>query len=230
MEKKEMTKNKTTTAITMVLISAIALTLTALPSASAHTPKWNIISYAYLVPAPNPVGVGQTVAIVMWIDDPMPSATVTNDIRRRDYTLTITKPSGGVDTQHWDVISDTTSVQYTQYVPTEVGTYTIKFDYPGQTYTWSGAYQNDTFTAASKTVTLVVQEEQIPLPPTSYPMPTEFWTRPIEGQNTYWYSIASHWLGTPFITGAGASFGLPGAVQPDGTAPNSAHVMWTKPI
>jgi outer membrane protein assembly factor BamB len=225
-----MAKNKTSMAITMVLISAMALTLMALPSASAHTPTWTIISYAYLVPAPNPVGVGQTIAIVMWIDDPLPGATVTNAIRRHDYTLTITKPSGGVDTQHWDVVSDSTSVQYYQYVPTEVGNYTIKFDYPAQTYTWSGAYQNDTFTAASKTVTLVVQEEQIPLPRTSYPMPTEYWVRPIEGQNTYWYSISSNWLGTPYILGAGASFGLPGAVQPDGTAPNSAHVMWTKPI
>ena len=59
-------------------------------------------------------------------------------------------------------------------------------------------------------------------------MPAEYWTRPIEGENTYWYSTASNWLSTPYVIGAGASYGIPGAVQPDGSAPNSAHVMWTK--
>jgi hypothetical protein len=61
-------------------------------------------------------------------------------------------------------------------------------------------------------------------------MPTEYWARPIEGQNTYWYAISSNWLGSPYILGAAAGYGIPGAIQPDGSAPNSAHVMWTKPI
>lgn len=216
--------------IVSILLLSIAIPFANLQSADAHTPPWKIISYAYIVPAPNPVGVGQTIAIVMWIDDPLPSATVTNDIRRHDYTLTITSPSGKVDTQHWDVIQDTTSVQYYQYTPSEIGDYTLKFDYPEQTYEWSGAYQGDIFTAASKTITLTVQEEPIPAAIDSYPLPTEYWTRPIEGQNSYWYSIASNWLGRPYITGAGASYGIPGAYQPYGQAPNSAHVMWTKPI
>ena len=208
--------------IVSILLLSIAIPFANLQSADAHTPPWKIISYAYLVPAPNPVGVGQTIAIVMWIDDPLPSATVTNDIRRHDYTLTITSPSGKIDTQHWDVIEDTTSVQYYQYTPSEIGEYTLKFDYPEQTYEWSGAYQGDIFTAASKTITLTVQEEPIPANIDSYPLPTEYWTRPIEGQNTYWFSIASNWLGRPYITGAGASYGIPGAYQPYGLAPNSA--------
>ena len=216
--------------IVSILLLSIAIPFANLQSADAHTPPWKIISYAYMVPAPNPVGVGQTIAIVMWIDDPLPSATVTNDIRRHDYTLTITAPSGKIDSQHWDVIEDTTSVQYYQYTPSEIGEYTLKFDYPEQTYEWSGAYQGDIFTAASKTITLTVQEEPIPANIDSYPLPTEYWTRPIEGQNTYWFSIASNWLGRPYITGAGASYGIPGAYQPYGQAPNSAHVMWTKPI
>jgi len=216
--------------IVSILLLSIAIPFANLQSADAHTPPWKIISYAYLVPAPNPVGVGQTIAIVMWIDDPLPSATVTNDIRRHDYTLTITSPSGKIDSQHWDVIEDTTSVQYYQYTPSEIGEYTLKFDYPEQTYEWSGAYQGDIFTVASKTITLTVQEEPIPANIDSYPLPTEYWTRPIEGQNTYWFSIASNWLGRPYITGAGASYGIPGAYQPYGLAPNSAHVMWTKPI
>ena len=58
----------------------------------------DISSYAYIITAPNPVGVGQKMAVVMWIDAPMPSAALGNDIRsRRDYTLTITKPDGKVE-------------------------------------------------------------------------------------------------------------------------------------
>jgi len=128
-------------------------------------------------------------------------------------------------------------MQYYQYTPVETGNYTFKFDYPQQTYTWTPAgvtpaanYTGDIFLGASKTITLVVQDEQIPAPLESYPLPTEYWSRPIEGQNTYWYTTASNWLGTPYIIGAAAGYGIPGAIQPDGSAPNSAHVMWTKPI
>ncbi len=81
-------------ATAIILISTIALTLFAMPAANAHSPPWNFPSYAYLVASPNPVGVGQKVSIVMWVDYPLPSAVVTNDIRRHDYTLTISKPDG----------------------------------------------------------------------------------------------------------------------------------------
>jgi outer membrane protein assembly factor BamB len=220
-EKRMQTKNKILAIlIATILITSMILTLTALPAA-AHSPPWKFPSYPFLVPAPNPVGVGQQVAIVMWIDYPLPSSVVTNDVRRHDYTLTITTPSGKVETKHWDIVDDTTSIQYYQYVPTEVGKYTLKFDYAGQTYTWSGTYQNDTYAPATRTEYLIVQEDQLPLPQGSYPLPSEYWTRPIEGQNTDWYRISSNWLGSPQIENR---------FQRDGIAPNSAHVMWSKSI
>jgi hypothetical protein len=87
-------------AILMVTSSATAIAM--LPTASAHDPAWTFPSYSYVVPAPDPIGVGQTGAIVMWVDYPLPGANVVNDIRRHDYTLTITKPDGTTETQHWD--------------------------------------------------------------------------------------------------------------------------------
>jgi len=66
-------KNKTSVAITILMTLTIAVTLVALPSANAHDPPWTIASYAYIVPAPNPVGIGQTAAIIMWIDTPLPN-------------------------------------------------------------------------------------------------------------------------------------------------------------
>jgi len=226
-------------AITIVVILILAMSASTLltPQASAHNPIWTIKSYAYLIASPNPVGVGQAAAITMWIDSPVVGSAITNDIRRHDYTLTITKPDGNTDVKHWDVVSDTTGIQYYQYTPTETGNYTIKFDYPQQNYTWTSStagantqYTNDVYLAASKTISLTVQQDPIPDSLNSYPMPTEYWTRPIEGQNTYWYSIASNWLGTPYVLGANPAYGPPGAYQPDGTAPNSPHVMWTKPM
>ena len=225
-----MNKSKTTTAIIMLLMMAMASTLIVMPTASAHDPVWKIISYAYIMATPNPVGVGQRVATVMWVDTPLPSAVIGNDIRRHDYKLTITAPDETTEVVTWDVIQDTTGIQYYTWTPSQVGEYVLKFEYPEQTYTWSGTYEGDIFTAAEKTTHVTVQEEQLPAARTSYPLPTEYWTRPIEGQNTDWYQVASNWLGAPYIPGAGASYGIPGGIQMDGIGPNSAHIMWSTPI
>ena len=107
-------------------------------------------------------------------------------------------------------------------------------NYKGQVYNWAGqAYQNDTFLPSqSEAFYLTVQEQQLPPPVVSTAGPTEYWTRPIEGQNTDWWSVSSNWLGT-------ASAGLEG-VWPnslrygrhvaDGVGPETSHIMWTKPI
>ena len=220
--------------LTVIMTTSIAF----IPATNAHTPPWTFVSYAYIVAAPNPVGIGQTAAIVMWIDAPLPGATITNDIRRHNYSLIITKPDGTTQTQSWDVINDPTGVEYFQYTPDQLGNYTFKFSYPGQNYTFTSAtspgadanYLGDVWLGASNTINLVVQQDPIPAAIDSYPLPTQYWSRPIEGENTYWYTIASNWLASPFIIGSGASYGIPGAIQPDGSAPNSAHIMWTKPM
>ena len=209
------------TVVSLFLMLTITVTLVALPVANAREPPIEIKSWPYIVAAPNPVGVGQRVIIVMWIDKPLPGAAVNNDIRRHGYTLTITRPDGNTETLNWDVVQDTTAIQFVLYTPGQVGDYVLKFDYAGQTYTWGGIFQNDTFSPASKTATLTVQDEPIPDPISSYPLPTEYWTRPIEGQNTDWWSISSNWLSGAYT----ANY-----IQKDGAAPNTPHIMWTKPV
>lgn len=220
-----MTKNKAMAIIfVMLLVSSTLGSIAMIPTASTHDPAWTFPSYSYIVPAPDPIGVGQTGAIVMWVDYPLPGAQVLNDIRRHDYTLTITKPDKTTETQHWDRNTanyDTTGIQYWQYTPDQVGTYILKFDYGGQVYNWPGTYQNDTYSPSTRTVNWTVQQDPIPEPVTSYPLPTEYWTHPIEGQNTDWWLISSNWLGSPQIVNR---------FQPYGSAPNSAHVMWSKSI
>jgi hypothetical protein len=51
-----MTRNKTTTAIAILLKLTFVVSIVALPTANAHDPAWNIASFAYVVAAPSPVG------------------------------------------------------------------------------------------------------------------------------------------------------------------------------
>ena len=137
--------NKLSRAFALTLLLTMTISILALPQTSAHTPSWTIYTYASITVAPDLVGVGQTVSVVMWLDKPYQGALLTNDARFKDYKLTITAPDGKNETMGWQLCLDPTSSQYTSFVPDQVGTYTLKFEYPGQTYTQSGAYQNDKY-------------------------------------------------------------------------------------
>jgi hypothetical protein len=243
---KKMIINKKTiySIAAVILLLTTTIPLMSLSLTSAHTPAWSIPSFAYLAAQPTPVGVGQKVAVYMWVDAPLPSSAEGNDIRRHDYSLKITKPDGTVEVKTWPVIADTTGVQSYSFTPDQIGNYTLLFEYKGQTFTWNTtatrAWTNDVFMPSNATATVLVQEEPLNPPVLSYPLPSEYWTRPIEGQNTDWYSVSSNWLNPPFnrigdsgtqgATSACDTQGGYGRYQPYGTAPNSPHIMWTKPI
>jgi hypothetical protein len=175
-------KNKTkATLITLILIFTIAASIFIMP-ASSHQPAWKIPTFIYVTANPNPVGVGQQVLVVAWLHYPFPSATVLNDVRFHDVTISITKPDGKIDKIEFPVVWDTTSSMYSPYTPDQVGTYKLVADYKGQVYTWSGAYQNDTFLpSTSEPCYLTVQQESLSPPVMSTSGPAEYWTRPIEG-------------------------------------------------
>ena len=219
-------KNKIVTIlIATLLMISMSTSMIIFPTTNAHTPAWQIPTFAQVTAAPNPVGVGQQALVVMWIDKTPSGALLTNNLRWHNFQLTITKPDGTNTTMTFSTVSDPTSSAYTPYVPDQVGTYTFTFNFPQQLSPTTDIYQNDTYLASSASTTLTVQQDPIPIATTSYPLPTEYWTRPIEGQNTDWWSISSNWLGSgsPRFTGYGR-------VQPDGIAPNSGHIMWTKPL
>jgi outer membrane protein assembly factor BamB len=220
-------KNKKTAAvIALFLMLTIAVTLVALPIANAHAPAWNVPTYAYITVGPNPVGATQPVTAIFWVDKIPPTAAgIAGD--RWYFYVDVTKPNGSNDTLG-PFTSDPVGGSWSSYTPDQVGVYTFTVRFGPQLITGSngtGIYNsniaiNDTYLASTATATLTVQQEPIPPAPV-YPLPTEYWTRPIEGQNTAWYTIASHWLRSPQIVGR---------VQPDGIAPDSAHLMWTKPL
>jgi hypothetical protein len=220
----KLSRNRTTTMLTIFLLFTFAISIFMLP-ANAHTPAWNVPTFAYIHLSPNPAGVGQSVIVNFWIDKIFDGATINNDWRFHNYNLTIVKPDGKTETTIFNYVAETGSQIYTHITPDQIGTYTLIFSFPGQKYTDysfnpSSAYVNDTYLPSSATTTLIVQQNPVPSS-TTYPLPSEYWTRPIEGENYNWYAISSNWLSWPQIAYD---------YQPDGTAPNSPHIMWTKPL
>jgi len=233
------TPKMTKIAMTIVLAATMLVGLVALPLANAHTPPWKITTYAYINAAPNPVGVGQKVDVLIWLDKTFaPEISIENDYRFHNYNLTIVNSGTGAKVleQIFSIVVDTTSSQYFAWTPTVAGNYTLYFTFPGQDFnTYSHPiddYVNDTFLPSSAKTTLTVQEELLHPPITSYPLPQEYWTRPIWGENTDWWSISSNWLGSgsPGLD----TWALFGSSQRefsgDAVGPETSHVMWTKSL
>ncbi len=251
-KKKKMNFGKKA-AIAIILLLAIstATSIVIIQPATAHTPVQNLPTVAYIEALPNPIGVGQTTLIYMWLNrvygyypagEPAGSinyAAVNNNYRFHNYKLTITDPNGENTTKTFDTIADTTSSQSYQFTPTIVGTYTLTFDFPGQAindYPHSAVTTmiNDTYLPSTSTTTLTVQQDQSPTYPVSYPLPQEYWARPIYGENTDWWTISNNWLGTgqPGYGGFVASYNAGGNgaqfFAGDTVGPLTSHVMWTK--
>jgi outer membrane protein assembly factor BamB len=192
-----------------------------------------IPTWVYGVISPNPVGVGQRVTIVMFNPQVPYGAAAANDVRY-EYSVTITTPNGNTVRlpASGTIVSDSTGSAYTDYVPDQVGNYSITIKVHELFYRW---YQTATFRnyygvtllESTHTYTLVVQEEQVdPIAITIYPLPTEYWTRPIEGQNQEWGQVSSNWLNSAKDRDVGSS---QNRFQTEGIAPNSGHILWTKP-
>ncbi len=219
--------------IAVILLASTAIALNSLPNADAvpaHSPAWKIPTYAFINAEPDPVGVGQQVIVVVWLDKIPDGALVTNNIRFHNYKCEITAPDGKVQTITWDTVTDTTSSAFTTFTPDQVGTYNLNFSFPGQKYidyphSDTSAFLNDEYLASSASTTLTVQEDPVSSG-TFTPLPTEYWSRPIEGENSGWFNVGSNYL---YPNGAAYSFGSV-RYQPDGTSPDSPHIMWTKPI
>jgi outer membrane protein assembly factor BamB len=237
--------------ISLLLIVSVGASAALIPMASAHTPAWSIPTVAHVQAVPDPIGVGQTASIYMWLDKVYIGSGMENDYRFHNYTLYITDPNGTTKTYYFANISDTTSSQIYSFTPTSVGTYTINFTFPGQAindYSHStdmgfsffgegaGYYQNDTYLPSSSVTTLTVQQDPIPEPISSYPLPSEYWSRPIYSENSLWYTISSNWLGNGAANYGGftVSYNMGGngeKVFPgDAIGPLTSHVMWTKPL
>ncbi|MEM3479717.1 MAG: hypothetical protein QXV74_06725, partial [Candidatus Bathyarchaeia archaeon] len=123
----------------------------------------------------------------------------TNDIRY-EYKLEVTRPDGVKETlpASGTYKSDSTGTTFAFYTPTMTGNYTFNIIFQELYYRWNTGAQADyygvTFLSSNRTYVVTVQEEPVhPTAVTAYPLPQEYWTRPIEGQNDAWGAISSNW-------------------------------------
>ncbi len=219
-----MFKNKTkTTLVTLILLLTISMPLFALSNADAQTPTKEKNTFAMIGAMPNPVGVGEEVLLWVGITDML---YVYTD-GWTGITVTVTRPDNTTETLG-PFKTDSTGSTGTVYTPSMVGTYKLQTHFPAQGYNWSRTAMFDPELSGyvwykasdSRILDLVVQED--PLPEyQSAPLPTEYWTRPIDAQNREWNTISANWLG-PIPANRFAPY--------NDYAPETPHILWTKQL
>jgi hypothetical protein len=212
-----------TTAVSLFLMFAMAVSLFALPTATAGEMQ----TYAFIGALPNPVGVGQEVLLHVGITRELWSALY----GWSDLTVTVTRPDGTTETLG-PFKTDSTGGTGTVYVPKMAGNYTLQTNFPEQEIEpgagmgFAGiSIPDGTIMKASKSdiLTLVVTDEPIEYYPGN-PLPTEYWTRPIDAQLREWSSIAGNWLCRNWPNGDRRD---PQYVEGNDYAPETAHILWT---
>ena len=235
-------KNILVLTLTLALILIITMPLLAINE--AHTPAWKITTYAKITVQPEVIGIGQKAMGYAFLGNaPLPGSTMNNQYRFRNYTVWITDPDGKVETRHWDIVDDTTGCQMFSITPTIVGQYNLTFTFGGMTITAAdtstAANIGDIYLPSTATCTFYAQEDPIPTFPSSYDFPTEYWSRPIYGENPGWFKISSNWLGTGSPVNSNTGYGVisgtggQSAIQRypgDAVGSKTGHVMWTKPV
>jgi hypothetical protein len=233
-------KSKTMAILTAAIL-IFSMTVPLIATVNGLAPgKISIPTYAYVNVAPDPAGVGQAVTIGFWINDPPPTASRTYGDRWENFKITITSPSGTTTTLG-PFTSDDTGGTSTSYTPSQVGNYTFFFSFPGQILAGNNLAPGnlgesdlnligDYFQASNATTTLSVQQAPVPSVPQN-PLPTSYWSRPIESVNDFWYTLSGNWLGLAASTfSTTGMYNASGNYNPYTNAPTTAHIMWTKPV
>ena len=212
-----------------------------------------IPTWTFGINSPNPVGIGQYFNVIMMNPQVPPNSLLTNSIRYT-FKIEVTKPDGSTESlpnaatqtsldlhggqggvANGVFVSDSTGSTYTAYTPDQLGDYKFNIMFQKMQYLWNSTsgggdnnYYGTWFLASNYTLTVHVQQEPVAINglPIIESMPTEYWTRPVEGQNDQWHTVASNWLSASADRDNG---GGENRYQEDGIAPNSPHILWTRP-
>ena len=222
-------KIRKTTSIALILLLTISMSI--LVFSTTVQAVNSIPTYLFVRAEPNPVGIGQPIYINLFLSKPTATAGMgsTGDLYT-GLTLVITAPDGTKTTMGPYTADATGGVGGLSFTPTQLGNYTFQGSYPGQTLK-SGTTYNGTIElpSTSTTDTVTVQQDAIQTY-SSPPLPTQYWSRPIYATNYAWAALGGSWfgLGVPSFATTGG-YDATGNFNPYTQAPNSAHIMWTKP-
>lgn len=246
-------KNTTTTAIVIVLVLLMAsVTMMTMPVQAQEehggnalgpnwdykaipagvTPKYTITSIPFMSLSPNPIGIDQPLLVNLWF-----TYTAAENRFLADFKVTITAPDGKVDTVTLNsYVADSTA--WFTYVPDQVGIWKFKFEFPGEwfpagrylngmlvTNTSGTSYPDSTWYAPVSTQVQNLTVQTDPVLSWYSPLPTDYWTRPIEPNNREWAAIGgnypwSSYAGFPQSATSNNYYG------PFITAPKTAHIVW----
>ena len=205
-------KNKIKSVTTLLLILTIVATSVACLSV-VNAAELDL--YAFISVNPNPIGVGQSVTINVFTQPLPPSA---ND-RFENLVVDIWYPGAASPSETLGPVRSWSLGNYFwTFIPSVVGTYYFQFRLPMQTI------RDYVYTSAvSPKVALTVQQDPIqPLPDT--PLPTEYWTFPIDATNRLWGATSGSWLMSNYDSWTSNAY------NPYTTGPKTSHILWEMPI
>ena len=206
---------------------------------AGQTATYTISSLAFLSVSPSPVGVGQELLVNVWTTFPSGEGKY-----QVGYKVTITKPDKS--TQNVDLksyVADGTS--WFTFVPDVVGEWSFVFNFAGEYFPagyWNTGQYSATRTgslfssaifnpsvyvspATSNTVVVTVQNDLVPS--WQSPIPTDYWTRPIEPNNREWSAIAGNYP-WEFQQTLGGNAWKDEYYGPFVTAPDTPHIVWKR--
>ncbi len=222
-------RNKTSSlpSIALILLLASSVLMTTMPTANAAK-TWP--TFIYISVAPNPVGVNQDVLVYAWLRYAPFTAVGPYGDRWHGMTVEVTAPDGTKQTLG-PSSSDPVGGTWWLYTPTKQGTYKFQASFAGQTLAGENLHPTDKQgrefigdyfePSTSRTLQLTVQADPIATYPDS-PLPSGYWTRPINAQHRDWWSISGNFLGPVDRMIA--------TITPYTKAPDTAHILWAKPL
>lgn len=198
------------TFVAILLITSMAISLDSFQAVNAQS-QASVKTFAFIGATPNPVGVGQPTLLDIGITQQLASVS----LGWKGLSVNIVKPDGTNETIT-GINTDSTGGTGRVYTPATVGNYTIQTFFPEQKMptTAGGVAANTTMLASSsEPLTLIVQQEPLAYNP-GVPLPTEYWTRPINSQFRNWYTVSgSSWMLNDY-----------------NDAPTTPHILWARPL
>ncbi len=181
-----------------------------MPLPAGVTPGATYETIAYMSFRPNPVGLGQPLLVNLWIQPPIFEGRYLTG-----YKVTFTKPDGTtevvgpINTYYGDATA------WFEFSPDQIGTWRIKFDFPGGYYPPGNYTSKLTFTlgetlnaplgvyykpSSDGPYNFTVQADPVASWPAS-PLPTDYWTRPVSPENREWWPILGYYPSTGVVGG-----------------------------
>lgn len=213
-------QNKTKQILSLLLVLAFVSSI--VPLVQTTTAANTKPTFAFISSTPNPVGVGQETLLHIGISE----ATNGTYYKWKGLTVSVIDPDGKNSTLG-PYNTDSTGGTGDIFIPDKVGTYKFQTHFPEQKMVPGMSFMPNTpettyLASDSDWYSLVVQEDPIPYFP-AFPLPTEYWNRPINAQFYEWAPLTGNWLRP---TG---SYSMPPIEKfhaGNSDAPETAHILW----